>query len=187
MSTSLLCQAAHSQLLIVDVQQRLAEAMDEDVLAALVKHTGILIEAANALQVPVLHSEQYPRGLGPTLPAITDKLTATQHSGEKTGFSCCAAPGLQTRLNDAVRTQIILTGMEAHICVLQTAIELQQRGKTVFVVEDAVCSRRKKNFKNALARLRQAGCIVTNTESVLFEWLRDAQHPQFKVLSKLIR
>lgn len=187
MSTPLLCQAAHSQLLLIDTQQRLAEAMDEDVLESLIKHSGILIEAANALQIPVLHTEQYPRGLGPTLPALREKLTAEQSACEKTGFSCCAAPGLNERLNDAVRTQIILTGMEAHICVLQTAIELQQRGKTVFVVEDAVCSRKKRNFKNALARLRQAGCIVTNTESVLFEWLRDAQHPQFKALSKLIR
>jgi len=187
MSIPLLCQAAHSQLLIIDVQQRLADTMDRDVLAALVRHTGILIEAANALHIPVLHTEQYPRGLGPTLPALADKLTAEQGACEKTGFSCCAAPGMNARFNDAVRTQIILTGMEAHICVLQTAIELQQRGKTVFVVVDAVCSRSKHNFKNAIARLRQAGCIITNTESVLFEWLGDAQHPQFKALSKLIR
>lgn len=187
MTTPLLCHAAHSQLLIIDVQQRLAESMNKDVLASVVKSMGILIEAANTLQIPVLHTEQYPKGLGPTLPELTEKLAAEQAACEKTGFSCCAAPGINKRISDGFRTQLILAGMEAHICVLQTAIELQQRGKTVFVVEDAVCSRRKSNFRNALARLRQAGCIITNTESVLFEWMEDAQHPQFKHLSRLIR
>ena len=82
---------------------------------------------------------------------------------------------------------MIITGMEAHICVLQSAIQLQQRGTQVFVVQDAVCSRSKKHYKNALARMQQAGIIISNTESVLFEWLGDSSHPQFKSLSKLIR
>ena len=85
------------------------------------------------------------------------------------------------------RKQIILAGMEAHVCVLQTALELHATGLQIFVVEDAVCSRRMKNKINALARLRQAGVIVTNTESVLFEWLRDAGHEHFKTISALIR
>ena len=85
------------------------------------------------------------------------------------------------------RNQVILTGMESHVCVLQTAMELKATGFDVFVVSDAVCSRHKHNHLNALQRMSQAGIIITNTESVMFEWLRDARHPQFKDISKLIR
>jgi nicotinamidase-related amidase len=187
MTTPLLCQSALSQLLIIDVQERLAHTMDEDVLDKLVRNTNILIEAATALAIPVLRTEQYPKGLGPTLPDILAKLPSEQTAYEKTCFSSCGATGIEKLLNDAVRKQIIITGMETHICVLQSAIELQQQGKQVFVVQDAVCSRSKKHFKNALARMQQAGIIISNTESVLFEWLKDASHPQFKTLAKLIR
>ena len=86
-----------------------------------------------------------------------------------------------------VAGQVIVTGIEAHVCVLQTALELHSQGKTVFVVEDAVCSRDEANRQNGLARLRQAGVIVTNTESVLFEWLRDARHEKFKEVTSLIK
>lgn len=184
---SSLCQSHSSQLLIIDVQERLAHTMDEDVLAMVVRNTNILSEAATALAIPVLHTEQYPKGLGPTLPAIAGKLTAQTPPIEKTCFSSCGASGIERYLSNAARNQIILTGMETHICVLQSAIELQQRGKQVFVVQDAVCSRSKQHFKNALARLQQAGIVISNTESVLFEWLKDASHPQFKTLSRLIR
>ena len=106
---------------------------------------------------------------------------------EKTAFSCCGAEGFDAAVCTDNRTQWILCGMEAHVCVLQTALELHARGLEVFVVEDGVCSRTDANHANALARLRQAGVIVSNTESVLFEWLRDAGDPQFKALSALIR
>jgi len=91
-----------------------------------------------------------------------------------------------TTLRASHRRQVILTGMEAHICVLQTALALLAQGFQVFVVEDAVCSRSQQNQDNAMQRLRQAGVIITNAESVLFEWLADAKHPQFKALSQLI-
>lgn len=187
MTTSLLCQPQFSQLLIIDVQDRLAATMDKDVLDQLISNTNILTEAASALDVPIMRTEQYPKGLGPTVASIADKLPDGQTAFEKTCFSCCGASGIEANLQDSARKQIILTGMETHICVLQTAMELQQLGKQVFVVQDAVCSRRKKHFKNALARMRQAGIFITNTESVLFEWMRDASHPQFKTLSRLIR
>jgi len=187
MTTSLLCQAQLSQLLIVDVQDRLASTMEKAILDQLVRNTNILIEAATALDIPILRTEQYPKGLGPTVNDIAAKLPPAQTAYEKTCFSCCGAAGIDADLHDANRKQIVITGMETHICVLQSAIELQQQGKQVFVVKDAVCSRRKKHFKNALARMQQAGIIISNVESVLFEWLRDASHPQFKSLSKLIR
>ena len=187
MTTPLLCQSALSQLLIIDVQERLAHTMGEEVLAKLVRNTSILLEAAAALAIPVLRTEQYPKGLGPTLPEIIAKLPPDQTAYEKTCFSSCGAAGIEPLLNHAARPQMIITGMEAHICVLQSAIQLQQRGTQVFVVQDAVCSRSKKHYKNALARMQQAGIIISNTESVLFEWLGDSSHPQFKSLSKLIR
>jgi isochorismate hydrolase len=187
MTTPLLCQSPLSQLLIIDIQERLARTMGEEVLAKLVRNTTILIEAAHALAIPILRTEQYPKGLGPTLPEIVAKLPSNQTAIEKTCFSSCGATGIEDGLNKTSRTQFVIAGMEAHICVLQSAIELQQQGIQVFVVEDAICSRTKQNYKNALARLRQAGVIISNTESVLFEWLKDASHPQFKSLSRLIR
>lgn len=187
MTVPLLSQAALSQLLIIDVQERLAGTMDTAQLQSLVHNTNILIEAATALDVPILRTEQYPRGLGPTLPAIATSLPTGQNAMEKTCFSCCGTSGIETALGDISRKQIILTGMEAHICVLQTAIDLHQRGFGVFVVADAVCSRRLTHYQLALERMQQAGVIISTTESVLFEWLGDASHPQFKTLSKLIR
>jgi len=184
---SKLCQANASQLLIIDIQERLCSTMSDKVLKQVIKNTNILIEAAGKLDIPVIRTEQYPKGLGPTHADIRGHDTNEHAVYEKTCFSGCGATGMETHLRDMHRPQVIMTGMEAHICVLQTAMELHALGKQVFVVEDAVISRSKHNFRNAITRLRQAGITVTNTESVLFEWLRDASNPQFKELSKLIR
>lgn len=182
-----LCRREDSALLIVDAQTRLAAAMPETERAHLLRNTGVLIEAAKTLAIPVLQTEQYPRGLGPTEPELAERLRGIAQPLEKTAFSCCGADGFDAAACADGRTQWIVCGMETHVCVLQTALELHARGLQVFVVEDAVCSRTAANTANALARLRQAGVIVSNTESVLFEWLRDAGHPQFKALSALIR
>jgi len=177
-----LCAAGHSQLVIIDIQEKLAAAMKDSVRKQTVRHTAILAEAAVRLGIPVLRTEQYPAGLGSTVPALQD----TGRVVEKTCFSCFAASGFPRSL-DGARRQIVLAGMETHVCVLQTALEMHQAGYQVFVVEDATCSRHKRHHRNALARLRQAGVVVSNVESVLFEWLRDARHPAFKTLSRLIR
>ncbi|MFA7594290.1 MAG: isochorismatase family protein [Thiohalobacteraceae bacterium] len=182
-----LCRRADSALLVIDVQTRLTGAMPAAARAAVLRSAGILIDAAKALAIPILHTEQYPRGLGPTEPVLAERLADAAHCLEKTTFSCCDATGFDAAACADDRTQWILCGMEAHVCVLQTALDLHARGLQVFVVEDGVCSRTEANRANALARLRQAGVIVTNTESVLFEWLRDAADPQFKALSVLIR
>jgi nicotinamidase-related amidase len=186
MSATALCDAAASQLVVIDVQERLAAAMPGQPRAQLLENTARLIQAAATLGIPRLHTEQYPQGLGPTEPALEALLTETA-AIEKTCFSCHAANGFMAALQRHARRQIILTGMETHVCVLQTALQLQQADYQVFVVQDAVCSRHKLHHKNALARLRRAGVIVSNHESVLFEWLRDASHPQFKILSRLVR
>ena len=171
-----------SQLVVIDVQEKLAAAMPADALQALVKNCGILLQAASLLEIPVLHTEQYPRGLGHTLSALAVPGTAI----EKTTFSCCAEPKFCRQLTGD-RPQVILAGMEAHICVLQTALALQADGRQVFVVEDAVLSRNAGNKANALSRLRHAGVVVTNTESVVFEWLGKAEGEAFKQISRLVR
>ena len=181
-----LCGRERSALLIIDMQTRLSAAMPIEARERVLRNTGILIEAARALAIPVVHTEQYPRGLGPTEPELARRLSEVQRL-EKTAFSCCNAAGFDAMICTDTRTQWILCGMEAHICVLQTAIDLHARGLEVFLVEDAVCSRTEANHRNALTRLQQAGIVVSNTESVLFEWLRDATDPQFKALSALIR
>ena len=181
-----LCDATHSQLVVIDVQERLVAAMPSEPRQATLRNTERLAQAAKMLQIPITHTEQYPKGLGVTEKTLRAHLSDSA-AIEKTCFSCFAADGFISTLASQQRQQIILCGMESHVCVLQTAIELQQAGYQVFVVEDAVCSRHKQNHKNALARMRQAGIIVSNTESVIFEWLRDASHPDFKSLSRLLR
>jgi nicotinamidase-related amidase len=184
--TSLLCSADDSQLVVVDLQIRLLAAMSEADRAAMVKNVEILLQAAQILEVPVVYTEQYPKGLGPTVPALLERMPAMAQSVAKTGFSCHAEEAFRKAVKLTGRQQIVLAGQEAHICVLQTALELADEGYQVFVVEEAVCSRAVAHKHNALARLRGAGIVVTNLESVLFEWLRDAAHPQFKTVSSLI-
>ncbi len=186
MSVLSLAEANHSQLVVIDVQERLVAAMPEKPRQQTLHNIALLTQAANTLMIPITHTEQYPKGLGATEEIIRTHL-ADAAVIEKTCFSCFAAEGFITTVSLAQRQQIILCGMESHVCVLQTAIELQQAGYQVFVVEDAVCSRRKQHHNNAIARLRQTGIIVTNAESVIFEWLRDASHPDFKSLSRMLR
>lgn len=180
-----LANPARSQLIVVDMQTKLSTAMATEVMASVAKQCGILLQAASMLEIPMVVSEQYPQGLGESMPEIAQHFSNT-HPVAKTAFSACREPRFSAQLHHD-HPQIILTGMEAHICVLQTAIDLLELGKQVFVVEDAVISRSADNKKNALQRLQAAGCIVTNTESVLFEWLGSSQHEAFKTISKLIR
>jgi len=171
-----------SQLVVVDVQEKLAGAMPADGLQALVRHCNILLQAAALLEIPVLHTEQYPKGLGPTLSELAVPGTPI----EKTAFSCCSEPKFCRQL-PADRPQVVLAGMEAHICILQTALALQADGRQVFVVEDAVLSRNAVNKANAMSRLRHAGVIVASTESIVFEWLGKAEGDAFKQISRLVR
>lgn len=178
MSQAKLMRAADSALVVVDIQERLAAAMPAR--AAVARNVRILLDAAARLGIPVLVTEQYPKGLGHTVPEVVSRLPGAAVRIEKTAFSACAALPLS-------RPQVVLAGMEAHVCVLQTAMELAAAGREVFVVADAICSRSEANHANALDRLRNAGVIVTNTESALFEWLRDAANEHFRDLSRLIR
>ena len=187
MSESLLCAADNSQLVVIDIQTRLAGAMAEEARERVYRNSAILLQAAAQLDIPAIATEQYPKGLGPTEASVAAHFPAAMPLIEKTCFACSANDHFMQALADNHRRQVVLAGMEAHVCVLQTALELQNRGYQVFVVEDAVCSRRAAHQHNALQRLRQAGVLISNTESVLFEWLRDARHRHFKAVTALIK
>ena len=180
-----LCQAAFAQLLIIDAQERLAAAMPEDVLE---RNINRLITAAKILQVPIISTEQYPQGLGKTIESVREHLPEDAAPTEKTCFSCCTASGFERALTEQPkRKQVVLVGMEAHICIIQTASGLQRWGYQVFVAADAICSRHADKSQNALERMRHSGVQVSNTESVAFEWLSDSQHAQFREVSRLFR
>ncbi len=186
-SSGSLCDAKDSVLLIVDIQTRLTAAMPTKVLARLQRNTSLLINAANKLGVPVFASEQYPKGLGDIEPDIQKILPADVRLYEKTSFSCAGADNFIPDLAATGKKQIIIAGVEAHVCVLQTAIDLYHQGYTIFIAADGVCSRHRENYEIALQRLRRAGVIVCDAESVLFEWLGDASHEKFREVQALIR
>ena len=174
-----------AQLVVVDVQEKLCKAMDHKVLEKLTGNISILLEAAKELGVPAVATEQYVKGLGETLCVLKDKLV--DPSLEKMTFSCCGGEGFMEKLAANGRRQVILTGMETHVCVLQTALELLSQGYVVHLVCDAVMSRRKQNWQTALQTLSAAGAVLTTTEAVLFQLLKVAGTEEFKKLSKLVR
>ncbi len=181
-----LCNAKNSCLTIIDVQTRLTAVMPLKVLTRLKRNINILVQSAKKLSIPLLITEQYPDGLGPTEPEIEELLDNHAMKFEKTCFSCTGAEGFLHQLNKTEVTQVILVGIEAHICVLQTAVQLIAKGYQVFVAGDGVCSRYRDNYEAALMRMREAGVVISNTESILFEWLRDSKHEHFKQLAKLV-
>lgn len=181
------CAASQSVLVICDLQQGLGDAMPGKVLNRVLLNATLLARTAGLLELPVLHTEQFPQGLGSTHPTVAQALPSTTQSFSKTAFSCCDGAEFSGALDSLGRRQVVLVGMEAHICVLQTAFDLRARGQEVFVVEDAICSRRLENYQNALDRLRQASVQVVSAESVVFEWLGNASHPHFKAIQTLLR
>jgi len=182
----MMANSENSVLVIVDVQQKLAQAMPDGVRERLTNQIKILLTAAKILNIPVIVTEQYPKGLGPTESALMDNLPAGTKTIEKTCFSCMQSDDFHAQLAATLRKQVILVGMETHICVLQTALALTSENYSVHVAEDGVCSRSKSNQYNAIQRMRHAGVVISNVESVLFEWLGDASHAEFKTLAKLI-
>jgi nicotinamidase-related amidase len=161
--------------------------MPANVLARVKRNSTILLASAEKLGVPVMATEQYPKGLGTLDADLVESLPEDSKQYAKTCFSCTGAENFSDHLSQTGRNQIILTGMESHVCVLQTAMDLIHTGYQVFIAADAVCSRNRENYESSLLRMKQAGAVITNTESILFEWLRDASHEHFKTLSTLIR
>lgn len=173
-------------LVIVDVQERLFAAMDPQRRGDVLGNVTILAAAARRLAVPVLLTEQYPKGLGRTVPELRAVLPGVAPI-EKTSFSCCGAPGFTEQLRRLDPDRVILAGMESHVCVLLTALGLLEAGLHVSVVADAVCSRRATNLELGIAQARQAGALITSTETVVFQLLGSADHEAFREISKLLR
>jgi isochorismate hydrolase len=173
-------------LVVIDVQEKLCAAMSDKVLHSLTKNIGILLESAAELKVPVLVTEQYVKGLGATLPELKEKAAAAP-CYEKMSFSSCGSTEFVETLRVSGRKQIIITGMETHVCVLQTVIELCEAGFSVHIVKDAIMSRNKQNWLTAIDAMSLAGAVPTCTESVLFQLLKEAGTEEFKKLSKLVR
>ena len=169
-----------ASLLVVDVQERLLPAIADG--AAVLDHCVWLVRVARELGVPVVRSEQYPRGLGPTATALQEA-AGDAAVVYKTAFSCVADGSLSGTPVDA-RRQVVVTGTEAHVCVLQTALGLRWQGKEVFVVAEAVGSRKPADKELALARMRAHGIEVVSREMVAFEWMERCTAPEFRTVSR---
>jgi len=180
----MLIQSEKSLLLVIDVQERLTPAIFDAprLTANIIK----LLKAAKLLEVPCLGTEQYPKGLGKTLDEVAVLIPADSMI-EKIYFSAMGEPGFAERLEATGRKQIVVVGMEAHICVLQTTMELRDAGYEVFAVDDAMGSRVRANTDLAIDRMRPAGVEAVSTEMVVFEWARRANRDCFKQLSALIK
>lgn len=182
-----LLDADDSVLLIVDMQTRLGASMPADAWASTRATAVTLARAADTLDLPVLVTRQYPKGLGDTVPEVAAVLPDAGVTIDKTAFSSTDARGVRDALEMTGRNQVVVCGMEAHVCVLQTVAGLCALGFTPFVVADGVCSRSPAHRDNALERLGHGGITVTNRESCLFEWLRDARHERFRAVTSLIQ
>jgi nicotinamidase-related amidase len=171
-------------LVIVDIQTRLLNVMFEK--ERLVSNCRKLIEACKLLEVPMVLTEQYPQGMGPTDPQILEMLDHKERI-EKLSFSCCGAEDFNRKVSEFGRKQVVVIGIEAHICVLQTVHDLLHQGYLVYVPYDAVSSRKKRDYENALDRIGRAGAIVGSVESAVFELMENAGTSIFKQVSKLIK
>lgn len=174
-------------LLVIDIQERLGAAMEPARFERLVKNTGILIQTAKTLGLPVLVTEQYPRGLGHTVPALLELLPEDATPVEKVAFSCGAVKELARRLFDLRRKQVIVVGMETHVCVFQTVRDLVAGGYAPFVARDAVLSRTTENHDTGLELMRESGATISSTETIVFDLLGAAGTPEFKALSPLVK
>jgi nicotinamidase-related amidase len=174
----------NTALVIIDIQEKLAAVMKHK--DQVVNNCLHLVELAGLLNIPILLTEQYPKGLGTTIPEIQEALPVYSPF-EKTAFNCCQEAGFLGKVASIGRKTLLLTGMETHVCVLQTSLGLMQEGYHVQVVQDAVCSRTKSNFRSGLGFMRDAGTVITNTETVLFQILERAGTEAFKVISRRIK
>lgn len=172
-------------LVVIDVQERLVPAMPKKVYKRLRKTIDMMVKAAGELGVPVVTTEQYPRGLGHTVSELDSACKQTVI--EKVSFGCCGEPTFMDKLKELGRSQVIVTGMEAHVCVYQTVLGLLESGYHVHLVSDAICSRNKPDYLAGVDNARSAGAVVTTAETALFQMLQQAGTPEFKAVSNLVK
>ncbi len=174
----------HTAGLIIDIQERLFPHIHEH--EAVARNTEILVKGLKLLDVPVLVTQQYTRGLGPTIPELLDLISGYRLI-EKTAFSCCDEPEFIRALVNTHKQTILIAGIESHVCVLQTVIDLVERGYQPVLVEDCVSSRKASDKITSVRRMRTEGAIVTTYESILFELCRFSGSELFKSISKLVK
>jgi len=174
-----------SVLVVIDIQERLIPAMSN--MDSCLAKSQIMLNAAKSLALDLIVTEQYPRGLGKTIPALKELFDHSWPIIEKTTFSCCGETQFMIELEKKKRRSIAVMGIETHVCVQQTVLDALAEGYQVFVLSDAVTSRSTVDRQVALDLMRDAGAVITTVEAYLFMLMRDAKHPQFKVISKLIR
>lgn len=170
--------------LVIDIQERLIAAMNEK--ETLLKNCAILTQGLKELDIPMLVSQQYTKGLGETVPEIQSAFDAFSYF-EKKDFSCFGVTEIANRLKDLKAKNIILCGIESHVCVLQTAVDLKAAGLNPIVVTDCVSSRTEANVELAKERFRYEGIMMTSYESILFELTGSASDPSFRAISKLVK
>lgn len=186
--TGLALAPEHTALVVVDVQEKLATAMPEPERSRVVHNIGALIDAARAMNIPILVTEQYPRGLGSTVAALRERLLeANAEFVEKTEFDVCRNAECAERIDRWRRRSVVLTGLEAHICIFQSARGLVARNLATHVPIDATCSRNLENRRIAEGLWSRAGAIPTSTETVLFDLIGVGSGETFKRISKLVK
>lgn len=173
-------EANNSLVLMIDVQERLVGALEKNVI---VEKSQKIIDGANILGIPVLATEQYPKGLGHTVVTLADNTEVV----EKTYFNALLEDGMLDKIKSYGKKQIILFGIETHICVYQTACALIEAGFEVFIIKDACASRNKYEFKQGIEAMRDNGAKISCVEMTLFEWLTGAKNPKFKEVQALIK
>ncbi len=174
----------HTASLVIDIQERLFPAMAEK--DEFLRNSLILIKGLRVLGIPLVVTQQYTRGLGETLPEIRNAIPGFTFL-EKRDFSCCDEPSVMAKLASLQSRQVILFGIESHVCVLQTALDLKDRGMTPIVVADAITSRSPSSIDLAKERFRHEGIMMTSVESLLFELTRSSAAPEFKEISRLLK
>lgn len=170
--------------LIIDFQERLFPAMHEN--EKLLTTTKILVEGLQQLNIPLLLTQQYTKGLGETIPEIKSVISAFEPV-EKSTFSCCDEPFFTQKLSEQKAKNVIVCGIESHVCVLQTAIDLKEAGYNPIIVIDCVSSRKQESIETAKERFRFEGIMMTSMESILFELTRSSKNDSFKAISKLVK
>jgi nicotinamidase-related amidase len=180
--TVLSCET--TQVIVIDVQEKLFRVMHER--DALLRQMVQMLQGVRELGLPIIWAEQYPQGMGATLPPIAEFLTGLSPIAKRT-FSCCAHPPLLEAILATGRKQALLMGIETHVCVYQTARDLLTRGIEVEVVADCAASRSPRNHEIGLNRVQQAGGRVTSVEMALFELLHDADNPHFRTISRIVK
>ncbi|MGD0856068.1 MAG: isochorismatase family protein [Dehalococcoidia bacterium] len=177
----------NSVYVLIDFQTNLASAMKKEVIDNVERNVGLMISACHTLDVPILVTEQYKKGLGMTVERIRTKLGDDYKPVDKTDFSCYANPEFLSMFKKADRKYVMISGIESHVCVLQSVLDMIVQGYFVHVISDTVCSRYKNDWKTAMDYLRDAGAVITTTEVAIFQLLKKAGTAEFKAISPLFK